>query len=112
MTDRIIADLPGGWRGIVHDLAVTLGLAEPTPGSKKQHRNGRQASERKRIRHRQLGSAVLLPEAEQAQTAAMMPAGERQAYLDSLPPVTQEMRTAPTTGQARRKSRTGKPEPN
>jgi hypothetical protein len=35
------------------------------------------------------------PEAEQAHTAMMLPAGERQAYLDSLPPVTQEMRDRP-----------------
>ena len=35
------------------------------------------------------------PEAERAHTAAMLPAGERQAYLDSLPPVTQEMRDLP-----------------
>ena len=38
MTDRIIADLPGGWRGVVHDLAVTLGLAGPTPGEQEAAR--------------------------------------------------------------------------
>ena len=38
MTDRIIKDLPGGWRGVVHDLAVTLGLAEPTPGEQEAAR--------------------------------------------------------------------------
>jgi hypothetical protein len=32
VTDRIIEDLPGGWRGVIHDLAVTLKLAEPAPG--------------------------------------------------------------------------------
>ena len=36
MTDRIIEDLPGGWRGVIHDLAVTLKLAEPTPAREKQ----------------------------------------------------------------------------
>ena len=47
------------------------------------------------------------PEAEQAHTAAMMPAGERQAYLDSLPPVTQEMRDRPYygTGQPKESDR-------
>ena len=34
MTDRVIEDLPGGWRGVVHDLAVTLGLAKPMPGER------------------------------------------------------------------------------
>ena len=38
MTDRIIEDLPGGWRGVIHDLAVTLGLAEPTPGEQEAAR--------------------------------------------------------------------------
>ena len=38
MTDRIIKDLPGGWRGVVHDLAVTLGLARPTPGEQEAAR--------------------------------------------------------------------------
>ena len=38
MTDRIIEDLPRGWRGVVHDLAVTLGLAEPTPGEQEAAR--------------------------------------------------------------------------
>ena len=35
------------------------------------------------------------PESERATTAAMLPASERQAYLDSLPPVTQEERDRP-----------------
>ena len=35
------------------------------------------------------------PEEEQPHTAMMLPAGERQAYLDSLPAVTQEMRDRP-----------------
>lgn len=35
------------------------------------------------------------PEAGRATTAAMLPHAERQAFLDSLPPVTQEMRDAP-----------------
>jgi hypothetical protein len=35
MTDKVIEDLPTGvWQGIVHDLAVTFGLREPTPGEK------------------------------------------------------------------------------
>ena len=38
MTDRIIADLPGGWRGLVHDLAVEHGLAGPTPGEQEAAR--------------------------------------------------------------------------
>ena len=39
MTDRIIEDLPGGWRGVIHDLAVTLKLAEPTPGEREAMRD-------------------------------------------------------------------------
>ncbi len=38
MTDRVIADLPGGWRGVVYDLADTLGLAEPTAGEQEAAR--------------------------------------------------------------------------
>lgn len=39
MTDRIIEDLLGGWRGVIHDLAVTLKLAEPTPGEREAMRD-------------------------------------------------------------------------
>jgi hypothetical protein len=39
MTDRIIEDLPGGWRGVIHDLAVTLKLAGPTPGEREAMRD-------------------------------------------------------------------------
>ena len=35
------------------------------------------------------------PESERATTAAGLPASERQAYLDGLPPVTDEMRDRP-----------------
>ena len=38
------------------------------------------------------------PEEEQAHTAMLLPTGERQAYLDSLPAVTEEMRDRPYYG--------------
>jgi hypothetical protein len=34
MSDYVIKDLPTGWRGVVHDLGVSLGLAQPTPGER------------------------------------------------------------------------------
>jgi hypothetical protein len=34
MSDLVIEDLPGDGRGIVHNLAVSLGLAQPTPGER------------------------------------------------------------------------------
>jgi hypothetical protein len=38
------------------------------------------------------------PEAERAHTAATLPASEREAFLASLPPVTDEMRNRPCYG--------------
>ena len=38
MMDRIIEDLPGGWRGLIHDLAAALGIAELTPGEQEAQR--------------------------------------------------------------------------
>jgi hypothetical protein len=30
----VIEDLPGGWRGILHDLGRSLGVVQPTPGER------------------------------------------------------------------------------
>lgn len=30
----VIEDLPTGWRGVLHDLGMSLGLAQPTPGER------------------------------------------------------------------------------
>jgi hypothetical protein len=34
MSDYIIEDLPTGWRGVVHDLGVSLGVVQPTPADR------------------------------------------------------------------------------
>lgn len=34
MSDYVIGDLPTGWRGIVHDLGVSLGVVQPTGGER------------------------------------------------------------------------------
>lgn len=38
MTDKIIPDLPTGVQGVIYDLAVALGLREPTPGQQEAER--------------------------------------------------------------------------
>jgi hypothetical protein len=38
MSDHVIEDLPTGWRGIVHDLGVSLGVVQPTPGERAAER--------------------------------------------------------------------------
>jgi hypothetical protein len=30
----VIKDLPTGWRGVLHDLGMSLGIAQPTPGER------------------------------------------------------------------------------
>jgi hypothetical protein len=34
VSDYVIEDLPTGWRGVVHDLGVSLGIVQPTPGER------------------------------------------------------------------------------
>jgi hypothetical protein len=48
----VIEDLPGGWRGVLHDLGRNLGLVQPTPGERaaeaRQHQaesQGREAGQ-------------------------------------------------------------------
>ena len=41
----VIEDLPTGWRGIIHDLGMSLGIAEATPGEREAQRQSEQGKE-------------------------------------------------------------------